>query len=74
MSASVIDSHVSYFFSNENKSFQSGEKFFVDMHVLLDSTQPVEDAHKLTEEIEITVKRIIPEADVTVHAEPIKKQ
>ena len=52
----------------------SGEKFFVDMHVLLDSKQPLEDAHKLTEDIESIVKRIIPEADVTVHAEPIKKQ
>jgi len=69
VSASVIDSHVSYLFSNENKSIQSGEKFFVVMHVLLDSTQPVEDAHKLTEEIEITVKRIIPEADVTVRSQ-----
>jgi len=52
----------------------SGEKFFIDMHVLLDSKQPLEEAHKLTEDIEITVKRIIPQADVTVHAEPIKKQ
>ena len=52
----------------------SGGKFFIDMHVLLDSKQPLEEAHKLTEDIETTVKRIIPKADVTVHAEPIKKQ
>ncbi len=50
----------------------SGEKFFVDMHVLLDSKQSLEDAHKVTEDIEGTVKRMLPEADVTVHAEPIK--
>ncbi|MGA3405677.1 MAG: cation diffusion facilitator family transporter [Candidatus Bathyarchaeia archaeon] len=51
----------------------SGAKLFVDMHVLLDSKQSLEDAHRLTEDIEVTVKRLVPDADVTVHAEPIKQ-
>ena len=49
----------------------AGEKYFVDMHVLLDSKLPLEDAHKVTEDIELAVKRFLPDADVTVHAEPI---
>jgi cation diffusion facilitator family transporter len=52
----------------------SGEKLFVDMHVLLDSKQTLEDAHRVTEDIEVAVKRLVPEADITVHAEPSKQQ
>ena len=51
----------------------SGAKLFVDMHVLLNSTQSLEDAHRLTEDIEAVVKRLLPDADVTVHAEPTKQ-
>ena len=40
------------------------------MHVLVNSKQSLEEAHRLTEEVELVVKRIAPEADVTVHAEP----
>ena len=51
----------------------SGPTLFVDMHVLLDSKQSLDEAHRLTEQIETTVKRVAPEADVTVHAEPAQK-
>ena len=48
----------------------AGATLFVDMHVLLDSKQSLDEAHKLTDEVEAAVKRVTPEADVTVHAEP----
>lgn len=48
----------------------AGPTLFVDMHVLLDSKQSLDEAHRLTEQIEAVVKRVAPEADVTVHAEP----
>jgi cation diffusion facilitator family transporter len=51
----------------------AGPTVFVDMHVLLDSKQSLEEAHRLTEQIEAAVRRIAPEADVTVHAEPAPK-
>jgi len=50
----------------------SGAILFVDMHVLLDAKQSLDEAHQLTEKIEAVVKHIAPEADVTVHAEPIQ--
>lgn len=49
----------------------SGAGLFVDMHVLLDSKQSLEEAHKITERIEVAVKRLASGADVTVHAEPV---
>ena len=48
----------------------SGPQLFVDIHVLLEGNQTLKDAHNLTEEIESTIQKLIPNADVTVHPEP----
>ena len=48
----------------------SGPQPFVDIHVLLDGNQTLKEAHNLTEEIEGTIRKLIPNADVTVHPEP----
>src|SRR5512135_734684 len=48
----------------------SGPQPFVDIHVLVDGNQTLKAAHSLTEEIESTIRTLIPNADVTVHPEP----
>ena len=48
----------------------SGPQPFVDIHVLLNGNQTLKEAHNLTEEIERTIQKLIPNADVTVHPEP----
>ncbi len=48
----------------------SGPQLFVDIHVLVDGNQTLIQAHNLTEEIERTIQKVIPNADVTVHPEP----
>ena len=48
----------------------SGPFVFVDVHVTMDGQQSLLDAHLLTEGVESAIRRIIPEADVTVHPEP----
>jgi cation diffusion facilitator family transporter len=50
---------------------RSGNQLFVDMHVHVDGEQTLRQAHMLTEEIERAVQTVLPEADVTVHAEPL---
>jgi len=42
----------------------------VDVHVLLDGTQTLEEAHALTETIEAAIEEILPGVDATVHPEP----
>ncbi len=49
----------------------SGPRLFVDMHVRADGNQTLAQAHALTEEIQQTVRGIVPLADVMVHAEPV---
>jgi cation diffusion facilitator family transporter len=48
----------------------SGPQLFVDIHVLIDGSQTLIEAHNLTEEIERVIQKLIPNADVTVHPEP----
>jgi cation diffusion facilitator family transporter len=48
----------------------SGAQLFVDVHVLVDGTQTLRQAHALTEETERAVQLVVADADVTVHAEP----
>jgi len=48
----------------------SGPQLFVDIHVLVDGNQTLMQAHNLTDEIERTIQKLIPNADVTVHPEP----
>ncbi|MFH1143673.1 MAG: cation diffusion facilitator family transporter [Candidatus Eisenbacteria bacterium] len=48
----------------------SGAHVFVDAHVSVDGRQTLAEAHRLTEEIEMEICRILPQADVTVHPEP----
>lgn len=49
----------------------SGSQLFVDIHVLIDGNQTLKNAHNLTEEIEQTIQKLVPKADVIVHPEPI---
>jgi divalent metal cation (Fe/Co/Zn/Cd) transporter len=44
---------------------------FVDLHVLVDGGQTLAQAHDLTVAIEAAIQEIAPQADVTVHPEPL---
>ena len=48
----------------------SGPQLFVDIHVLVDGSQTLIEAHNLTEEIERVIQELMPDTDVTVHPEP----
>ena len=48
----------------------SGSQLFVDAHVLLDGEQTLRCAHAITDDVESAIRRLAPEADVTVHPEP----
>jgi len=48
----------------------SGPQLFVDVHVLVNGNQTLEQAHALTEAVEAAIREVVPDADVTVHAEP----
>lgn len=61
--AGVVDCH-------QVRLRYSGARLFVDIHVVVDGNQTLREAHALTEEIERSIQRLVPDADVTVHPEP----
>ena len=49
----------------------SGPSIFIDVHILVDGSMTLENAHALTEDIEERVAHGIPDSDITVHVEPM---
>jgi len=49
----------------------TGKRFYVWMHVSLDSNLRFEDAHKIASGIEREVRSVVPNARVTIHTEPV---
>jgi cation diffusion facilitator family transporter len=50
---------------------RSGPSLFIDVHVLVDGQMPLVKAHALTEIVEKEVGQVAPEADITIHVEPL---
>ncbi len=50
----------------------SGARWFVDLHVTMRGDLHLKRAHAATELIEEAVRQVLPEADVTVHVEPVE--
>jgi cation diffusion facilitator family transporter len=49
----------------------SGPTLFIDLVILVDGSQSLADAHRLTEQVERAIEQLQPEADITVHPEPV---
>ncbi len=49
---------------------QSGPDTFVDVHVTMDPQMPLVEVHRLMGQVEQTIQKIVPGADVDVHPEP----
>ena len=59
----VVDAHAI-------RILPSGAHTFIDMHVTMDGSLPLKEAHATTEAIENAILKEISPADVTVHVEP----
>jgi cation diffusion facilitator family transporter len=49
---------------------ESGHKTFIDATVHIDGTMPLEQAHRVTNEVALKVEARVPSADIVIHAEP----
>ena len=47
-----------------------GPQCFIDLHIHVNGRLPLQEVHDLTEEIERTIQKFLPNADITVHPEP----
>lgn len=51
----------------------SGATIFIDVHVCIDENQRLKEAHELSDQVEVVVRKIAANSDVLVHAEPARK-
>jgi len=49
----------------------SGPNLYIDVHVHMDGRHTLKRVHRLTDEIEESIHKIIPDADITIHPEPL---
>lgn len=47
-----------------------GRQCFIDLHIHVDGNLALKKVHALTEEIELAIQKLVPNADITVHPEP----
>jgi cation diffusion facilitator family transporter len=48
----------------------SGPDIIIDVHVLADGQLSLNSVHSLTEQVEQAILQVVPDSDITVHAEP----
>jgi ferrous-iron efflux pump FieF len=53
---------------------QAGTQRHVDVHIMLEDTLPLREAHAIGEETELTLRRTLPNLDVVVHVEPYAEE
>lgn len=53
---------------------KAGGRRFVEFHILVNPTMSVNRSHKLTDELTIKIREIMPASTVTIHVEPCKSR
>lgn len=52
------------------KTRRAGPRSFVELHLVVPGRMPVEEAHRLCDELEARLKAALPGVEVTIHVEP----
>lgn len=53
---------------------KSGGKRFIEFHILVNPSMSVNRSHKLTDELTVKIRAIMPDSLVTIHVEPCKNK
>ena len=68
---SIARNHKQVIGIHDLRTRQSGLVNFVQMHVDLDKNMRLEEAHGIAEEVEASIKAILPNTDVIIHQDPV---
>ncbi|NMB99002.1 MAG: cation transporter [Thermoanaerobaculaceae bacterium] len=53
---------------------ESGETYFIEMKVAINSNLPLNEVHRITSDVEEKIKKVFPQSQVLVHPEPSVKE
>ncbi len=71
----LMDRHKSQFVDYHNlKTRRSGDRVFAELHLSLDGSLSVQEAHDFTDHLEWDVENEIPSVDLTIHVEPPREK
>lgn len=71
----LMDRHKNQFVDYHNlKTRRSGDRVFAELHLSLDGSLSVQEAHDFTDHLEWDVENEIPGVDLTIHVEPPREK
>ena len=71
----IMDTHHTSFVDYHNlKTRKSGDQIFAELHLSLDGSLSVQEAHDFTDHIEDDVRNELPKVSLTIHIEPERKR
>lgn len=59
--------------AHDLRTRHAGKVTFIDFHLVVDGSTTVEDAHAICDRIETSLRKALPEAQITIHVEPDHK-
>ncbi len=69
----IMDRHKTSFVDYHNlRTRRSGDKVFAELHLSLDGSLSVQEAHDFTDHLEENVRDELPNVTLTIHIEPVK--
>jgi len=70
----VLDSDPRVLGYHRLRTRRAGSNRLMDLHLLLDDDLSFREAHAITEDVEGEIRRVLPNVDVIVHAEPFHEE
>jgi cation diffusion facilitator family transporter len=70
----VLDANAQVLGYHRLRTRQAGSHRLMDVHVQLDDDLSFRESHAITEDIEDEIRKVLPNLDVIVHAEPFEEE
>jgi ferrous-iron efflux pump FieF len=69
----IINGHERVRGVHEMRTRRSGQTYFVQLHLMMDDYLPLVEAHRVADEVEMSIKTAYPNADVLIHEDPVSE-
>jgi cation diffusion facilitator family transporter len=71
----VLDSHNPSFVDYHNlKTRRNGDKIYAELHLSIDGSETVQEAHDFTDHLQEDIQKELPEIRISIHVEPPKSK
>lgn len=67
----IVESHPQVVGLHELRTREAGHMQFIQLHIDLDKTINLQQAHDIADEVEVAVLKAFPQADVLIHPDPV---